>query len=176
MNVTGVQTCALPISCISADHDDARAFTREDLRGGVAGRAATDDDDTLLLRRALFRRLRCRCCGGAYDENAITFAFHFISRQWRECRRTQHFTAAQIETGVMPRAANRLTDAQAFRERAGVMRARRANGEELIADAREQHRFAIHVARNEPVARDFIDQNASSQISHTSTESDEPQT
>src|SRR5690606_39533728 len=52
----------------------------------------------------------------------------------------------QAEAGVVPRAADRVTDHEALGERAAVVRARRADGEDAIAAPRQEHRLATGVA------------------------------
>ena len=47
---------------------------------------------------------------------------------------------------MVPGAAHRFPHQQPFRQRAAVMRAARADGEEFLAAAREQHALRPHMA------------------------------
>jgi hypothetical protein len=55
----------------------------------------------------------------------------------RRCR--QSLASAQAEAGVMPRAAHRVLDDQPLAERPAVMRAGRADREDLPAAPSQQH-------------------------------------
>src|SRR5581483_12410725 len=72
--------------------------------------------------------------------------FDVVRRNGRERWRAQSLAGSQIETGVMPRAAHIGVGDETFAERAAVMRAGRPDGEDILAAANEQHRFAIEVA------------------------------
>ena len=58
----------------------------------------------------------------------------------------QRFAGAQAEAGVVQRAADRVVDQQTVGERAAVVRADRADGEDLLAPPRQQHRLVADVA------------------------------
>src|SRR5437763_15232989 len=61
----------------------------------------------------------------------------------RECRRALRLPRPQVETGVVPRASDRVADDDPFLERSVVVRARRADGERLVTAADDQRLFSV---------------------------------
>jgi hypothetical protein len=76
----------------------------------------------------------------------------------------QSLSGAQAEAGMMPGAAHRLTNEQAFRQRAPVVRAGRPNGEHRPAAPGEQHIFAADVPGQHLPFRQFGRGNPKRQI------------
>src|SRR6202023_4328884 len=94
-----------------------------------AGRAAADDDD--LFGRICLRRhgARLRLFALLRDEDAAVALFHRPAIDRAERRRPLRLAVAQIETGVMPRAAHAPAGHEAFGERTMIMGAMSADGE-----------------------------------------------
>ena len=80
------------------------------------------------------------------DEDFASAPLDLPARDRRERRRAQRFAGAETETGVVPRTTHGVTLDHAVRERAAVVRARRADGDEVVAQPREQYRLALRVA------------------------------
>ena len=118
-----------PVESLAAQHLGCRK----------ASGAAADDDDAPGV-------LPLHCCGllvggsalVAYKHLAVTL-LHAPARHRIERRCGNGFAGAQAETGVVPRAADRVADHQALGQRPAVVRASRADGEEFFAPARQKH-------------------------------------
>ena len=100
----------------------------------------TDDDDAFGHRASRGRRRR-RAAGGrcelvAHEEPAVA-PLHAPARNGVEGRRPQRLPGPQAKAGMVPRAAHRVLDEEALRERAAVMGAGGADGEHLLAAARQ---------------------------------------
>src|SRR5207237_7642796 len=84
----------------------------------------------------------CRDCFQAArraEARRYTFTFHpnaiadldVVDRLRKQRRRANRLARAQIETGVMPRAVNRVADDEPLAERTAIVRARCADGENI---------------------------------------------
>src|SRR5258708_7225075 len=119
----------------------------------TCGGATADDDDA--LRTALGRaRLRRHAPLGGGDlvahENTAAALLDAPARHRVEGRGRQRLAGAQAEAGVVPRAAHGIADHEPLGERATVMRAGRADGEDLAAAPRQEHRLALPMAHHHP--------------------------
>ena len=66
---------------------------------------------------------------------------------------TQRLAGAQAETGVVPRAANRIPDHQPLVQRPAVMRAGSADREYLLAPSHQQDRLGPDMAEHHRAVR-----------------------
>ena len=124
----------------------AVALAPQHLGCRVARRAAADDDDRPRRRRgcrALLRRLLLRLL--AHEDLAVGL-LDLPARDRVQRRGSQRFARAQAEARVVPGAAHRVIDQQPFGERAVVVRADGADGEDLCPAPRQQHGFPVGVA------------------------------
>src|SRR5262249_33891760 len=81
----------------------------------------------------------------ARDENLLIAPFHGPARDGRQRWCANRFARAQAEAGVVPRTANFVAVDESLGERAAVVRASRADREELVAAANEEHGLAVGV-------------------------------
>src|SRR5262249_34877083 len=109
----------------------------------------TDDDDASGRRRTAAGGI-----GGAQrialalprDEDLPVAPFHGPACDGRERRRAKGFARAQVEAGVVPGAAHLVAVDGALGEGTTVVRAGRADREELVAAADEQDGLAVRVS------------------------------
>ena len=80
------------------------------------------------------------------DDDLRAAPLDLEARHRRERGSLERLASAQTEARVMPRAANGVAVDQTLGERAAVVRARRADGEVLVANTGEQHALAIRVS------------------------------
>ena len=150
---------------VVAHHDDAAAKTAPAQHFGrrKSGRAAADDDD--LVGRIRLRRhgARLRLLALLRDEDAAAALFHRPAIDRAERRRPRRLAGAQIETGVMPRAAHASAGHEAFGERAMVVAAMGADGEYVAAAAHQQNFLVADVAQ-QLVVLEIAESDAFSQI------------
>ena len=134
---------------VVAHHDDAAAKPAPAQHFGrrKAGRAAADDDD--LTGRVRLRRhgARLRLLALLRDEDAAVALFHRPAIDRAERRRPLRLAGAQIETGVMPRAAHAVAGHETFGQRAMVVAAMRADGEYFVATAHQQNLLVADLAQ-----------------------------
>ena len=64
----------------------------------------------------------------------------------------------------MPGAADGVADHEALGERAVIMRAEGADGEQLVAAARQQHRLAVGMALQHGAIGDVVERDAGGEI------------
>src|SRR6185312_13175410 len=117
---------------VAAQHGDSAgiALAPQHLGAGEARGAAADDDDAFGRQVAGTRLLGFLRLLVAHEDLAARL-LDAPARHGTEGRRLQRLAAAQAEAGVVPRAAHAVADQDAFGERAAVMRASRADGEDL---------------------------------------------
>ena len=124
---------------LAAHHDDAAAKIPppQHFRRGETRRPAADDDD---LVRRIGRRFAAWRLLLAFlmNENSAVLLLDPPAGEGDRRRRTHGFAAAQVETGVMPGAADTVPDHEPFDERAVVMAAMGGNGENLAGAADQQ--------------------------------------
>jgi hypothetical protein len=89
-----------------------------------------------------WRRLACA------NAHASALRLDLVARDRIHCRRAQARTRTQVEARVVQWAADGAVHEQTVAERLRVVRVRagRAHGEDLVAEAREQHGVAMRVA------------------------------
>ena len=136
---------------VVGEHGDlaAVAVTPQHLGRGKAGRAAADDDDA--LRRIGRRLLRLRRVLLLRDEDAALTLLDLPARQRRQRRRAHRLAGAQIETGVMPGAADVVAGHEPIGERTVIMAAMRIDREDLGARAHQQHLLLADMAKQHVV-------------------------
>src|ERR1019366_2599914 len=69
----------------------------------------------------------------------------------------KRFAGAQGETGVVPRAANRLANNETVGERPAIMGAYGADRKDILAPAGEQHGFAACMAGQPPAVLEIVE-------------------
>src|SRR5262249_9641800 len=119
------------------------------LGGRGAGGAAADDDDGSRSGRPVAGD----GIGGAEgvalalsrDEDFLVAPFHGPARNGRQRRRAKRFARAQVEAGVVPGTAHLVAVDESLGERAAVVGAGRADREEIVAAADEEHGLAVRV-------------------------------
>jgi len=122
------------------------------LRGGGAGGTAAHDHDGAGRPRRHARRRRHLSLGA--DAHTPVRAPHVPAGDRVEGGGADGFAGAKAQARVMPRTAHRVPDHEPLGERAAVVRAGRAGGEDLLAPAHEQHRFTLGMAdEGSPVAQ-----------------------
>ena len=133
---------------IRAQHRDTTgvAFAAKRFGRGVTGCATPDDDHRGRHRRGRSRRPRADHVELAANESLSIPLLDAPARHRVERRRAQRLPSSQAEARVMPRAADRLAHDEPGGERATVMRARRADGEQFRAAANQDQRLALRVA------------------------------
>ena len=103
----------------------------------------------ITMRPARRQPARRRIAGAASfspHDDAVALPLHLPARDGVERRRPQRLAGAQAEAGVVPGAAHRVADDSPSAERTAVVRARGADGEDLLAAPRQQHRLLSHLA------------------------------
>src|SRR5262249_15944062 len=113
------------------------AVAPKHVRGRQAGGAAADDDD----------RARTLACAGSSrrrgfgqllaHERHVALPLDAPAGDRIERRRPQRVAAAKAETGVVPGTTHGVADDESFGEWTVIVRAVRADGEELAAGARD---------------------------------------
>ncbi len=134
---------------VVAEHRDAAAIVVAPKHLGCRepGRPTADDHDPVrhLARRLAPRsRLGVGALGRHEDLAVALFDRPAVDRTKR--RGVQCLTSAQAEAGVMPRAANRIADHQAFGQRPVIVTAFGADREDFAALPRQQHLFLADMA------------------------------
>src|SRR5262249_42371068 len=74
----------------------------------------------------------------AHKQLAVAL-FHAPAGHWIEGGRGNRLAWAHAERGVVPRGPDRVADNETLGERTAVVRAGRADGEEFLATARQEH-------------------------------------
>ncbi len=148
---------------IVGEHGDlaAVAVAPQHLGGGKTGRAAADDDDA--LRRVRRRLLRLRRVALLHDEDAALALLDLPDRQRRQRRRAHGLAGAQIETGVMPGAADVVAGHEPVGKRAVIVAAMRVDREDLGARAHHQHVGLADMAEQH-VVLEIVRRNAEREI------------
>ena len=132
---------------IIAEHDDAAAklLPPECLGRGKSRRAPADDHDPAgRIDGPPDPRLRLLALSP--DEDALTLVLDMPDGERAQCRCARSFTATQIETGVMPRAADTFADHQPLGERPVIMSAMCIDRENLGSGAHQQDILIADVA------------------------------
>ena len=134
---------------VVAQHDDAALvlLAPQHLGRREAGSAAAHDHDPVRRRRPpAWRAGLASVCALLRDEDLAVALLDRPAVDRAERRRAQRLAGAQAEAGVMPGAAHRVADQQPFGERAVIVAAVRADGEDLAAAARQQHLLVADMA------------------------------
>ena len=148
---------------LPADHHDAAtvALGAKRVGGKRAGRAHADDDHGFgTLRR---RRGRSGLELPA-DKVPVVAPLHLPPRQRRQRRRTQDRTGAEVETGMVPGAADRPVHERPLGQRSTVMRARSRDRVHVVADARQEDLILAEVTGDHLAVAEVIDENAVAQV------------
>src|SRR4029077_5023339 len=132
---------------VAAEHDEgaAEAALPQHYRSRRARRPTADDDDpSRSVRRHLRppRRLRALFL----DENPPVALLDLPAVNRAERRGAQRLSAAQIETGVVPRAPHAVADDKAVAERPVVVGAMGADRKQLRTAAHQQHLLVADVS------------------------------
>ena len=90
------------------------------------------------------------------DEDFLIAPFHGPARDGRQRRRAKRFARAQVEAGVVPRTAHLVAVDESLGERAAVVRAGRADREEIVAAADEEHSLAVGVTEQGSPSRTVL--------------------
>jgi hypothetical protein len=77
---------------------------------GESGRAAANDDDLFRFGGHIVTGLRFWLFTLAVHRNRPVTLLDVPARYWAKRRRPEGFSGAQIETGVVPRAAHRIVN------------------------------------------------------------------
>jgi hypothetical protein len=112
----------------------------------VARCSTSDDDDgtrQVAVERALSRVFPLDLLA---HEDRLATLLHLPAGNGAQSGPAQRLTGAQAEAGVVQWAANGIVDEEAFGERSAVMRAYRADGEDVRAAPRDQNRLVSDVA------------------------------
>jgi hypothetical protein len=131
---------------VIAQHGDGAGVTAppQHLGAGKAGCAAADDDDAFARRSGRLWRGPILLSA---DKNLAAAFLDLPARQRTERGRRERFAGRQIETSMMPGAADGVADHQSFGERPVIMRALGGNRRHLAAVAHQHHLVAADVAR-----------------------------
>jgi hypothetical protein len=120
----------------------AKAILAESLRRRVTGCAAADDDEAAsVCVRVVFCQRRnppVLLLDGETGEDAPVSHAHVVTHEGIERGRLFHVARRDVEAGVMPGAHHARAAERAFDERRAVVRTGRADGVEVVADARQQ--------------------------------------
>src|SRR6185437_5866198 len=122
------------------------AFLAERLRCRMAGGTATDDDDGGGQSAASQRR-RCRALQLLADECRAVAQLDAPARQVVQCGRPWRGIPAQAETGVMPWAADRVTDHETFGKWSAVVGAGCADRQHVVPAPDEQRGRIVDMAK-----------------------------
>jgi hypothetical protein len=90
-------------------------------------------------------------------EHLVAAAFHSPAGNRIQRGRSQRFAGFEAEARVMQGTSNRVVNDKAFGERAVIVRAVRADGEESIADARQQNVLLADPSEQRAAARQRTD-------------------
>ena len=130
-----------------------------------AGGASADDHDAVRrCRRRLAPRLRLRLRAFLSHENLPVTLLDGPARDGTQGGRAQGFTAAQVETGVVPGTAHGIANHEPVAQRAVVMRALSADREDLSPAADEQDGFAAGMADELAAVGELAEGNALGEI------------
>jgi hypothetical protein len=96
--------------------------------------------------------------------NSAVALFDRVTWYGRKRGRPHRFAGAEVETGVMPRAANFIAVDDSLGERAAIVRACRPNGEIFVSHTSEEHGFSERVAEKLFAGLDCIYRDAGSEV------------
>ena len=132
-----------PVEALAAQHLGRRE----------AGRSAADDDDPRVWRAGA--PPRGAGVGSTFSRTNDSVAARSTRQQRHriEGRRAQRLAGAQAEAGVVPRAAHRVADDEPLGERAAVVRAFAADGEDFALGPRQDHRILADMSAEHGVGR-----------------------
>src|SRR5262249_55918154 len=99
----------------------------------------------------------------AHERLAVALLY-LPARHRIERRRSDRLAGAQAEAGVMPGAAHGVIDHQALGERPAVMRAGRADRENLVAAPGQQHRLVAHAAADHLSVGEIAQRNSLGEV------------
>ncbi len=141
--------------------------TTQHVRGGQRRRPASSNDHG-------GRRLGAGCTGRLAgtpwerqffaNENLVAHHLDAPTGNGIKGGRIQRFAAAQVEAGVMQRAADRIANDQSFGQRAVVVRACRADGKVVLTAPHQDGFLAIDASADDPALPDFRNGQAGLQI------------
>src|SRR5215831_13534705 len=97
-------------------------------------------------------------------EHRVVALFHAPARHRVEGGRGDCLAGAQTEAGMVPRTSYRVANHQALGEGPAIMRAGRADREDFIAAAREQHGVLAHVSADHAAIGKIIEGDAAREI------------
>jgi len=95
----------------------------------------------------------------ACNAHNVVLDSYVVRRQIVQRRCARRSAIVQLETGVMPWAADRFADQNTLMERCSVVRAFAANGEPVRLDVREENRLSEGMAADELTRRNAADLN-----------------
>ena len=130
---------------------------------GEPGRPAADDHDSFGFVR-FGARLRFRLRAFLTHEDLAVALLHVPCGDRTEGGRANGLAGAKVKTGMMPGASYCVIDDQPLRERATVVGALRADGEDLSATAYEQNRLLSDMTEELGAVRQFGGGDAERQI------------
>jgi hypothetical protein len=125
---------------------------------GEAGRSAAGDDDLLHDRSRLYDlRLLIDLPS---DKGAVAFNLDLPPIHGVERWCPERLARPQVEAGVVERAMDGLLAEDPVAEVAAVMGTGAADGEELTAQSRQEHRLVADPSRKRPFRRDIREGDA----------------
>ena len=133
---------------VAAEHDEASliAFAAQSLgRGKTRGTAADDYNSAGCLLRSAARFAGCRLAPFPHEDLALAL-FHGPAPQGTEGGRAQGLARTQIETGVVPGAAQAIAHHEPLGERPLVVGAVRADSENLRPSPQQKDRLVADMA------------------------------
>ena len=150
---------------VVAQHDDLAliALPAEHVGRGEPRRAAAENDDPPGIVRG---RAGVTLKQGALraDERLALPLFRPPRVERTERRRSERLARTEIETGVVPGAADRLVDHESVREGTVVVGAVGADGEDLPAAARQEDRFLADMPEQLAVVGKLVERHAQRQV------------
>ena len=140
---------------VRAEHRDRSvvALPPKHVRGRETSRAAAKNEDGFRRTRGGRARWRCRLRKLRADVDRVALAIDAPARDRIERRRPQRVARAQAEARVMPRTADGVADDEPVGERAVVVRAVRADGEDLLAPPHQNHVVVADSCRRRSAVR-----------------------
>ena len=136
---------------VAAEHRDGVlvALPAQHLGRRESGRAAADNDDAVRRCRCLAARPRFGLLHLLAHRDGVALPLDLPAGDRAQRRRVQRLAGAQIEAGVMPRAAHRAVRDDALGERPVIVRALRPDREHLRALPHQQHGFVADMSEQE---------------------------
>ncbi len=120
---------------VAAEHDDAVLVSNSPKHFSCCKSRCTAADDNNFFRMGDGRTVASlldRILSLFAHRNLPVVLLDVPACNWAKRRRPKGFSVAQIETGVMPRAAHRVANQEALCKRTLIMRAMRGDGEDFV--------------------------------------------